>query len=211
MQTLRSRRPLSPTRLVRYGWLGFLLLLLSACHYDMYDQPKVQTYEPSSFFADGRGSRPVVPGTVAVGQVQSDEYLFTGLVNGEEGDVLPFPVTKELLVRGQQQYNIYCAVCHGEAGYGQSMVAERGGIVPANFHQQRLRDAPVGHLFNVITNGVYRGDPQNGGYQSMYSYASRISAEDRWAVAAYIRALQLSQNATEQDVPPGQRGALGRP
>lgn len=210
MQTLRSRPP-SLTRLVRIGWLPLLALLLSACHQDMYNQPKLQTYEPSSFFADGRASRPAVPGTVAVDQVQTDEYLYTGLVDGEEGDVMPFPVTKELLLRGQQQYNIYCAVCHGEAGYGQSMVAERGGIVPANFHQQRLREAPVGHIFNVITNGVYRGDPNNGGYQSMYSYASRIKAEDRWAVAAYIRALQLSQNATEDDVPPDQRGALGKP
>lgn len=210
MQTLRSR-PLSLTRLVRFGWVPLLALLLSACHQDMYDQPKLQTYEPSSFFADGRASRPSVPGTVAVDQVQTDEYLYTGLVDGEEGDVMPFPVTKELLIRGQQQYTIYCAVCHGEAGYGQSMVAERGGIVPANFHQQRLREAPVGHFFNVISNGVYRGDPNNGGYQSMYSYASRIKAEDRWAVAAYIRALQLSQNATEDDVPPDQRGALGQP
>ena len=210
MQTLRSR-PLSLTRLVRFGWLPLLALLLSACHQDMYDQPKLQTYEPSSFFADGRASRPSVPGTVAVDQVQTDEYLYTGLVDGEEGDVMPFPVTKELLIRGQQQYTIYCAVCHGEAGYGQSMVAERGGIVPANFHQQRLREAPIGHIFNVITNGVYRGDPNNGGYQSMYSYASRIKAEDRWAVAAYIRALQLSQNATEEDVPPDQRGSLGQP
>lgn len=211
MQTLRSRRSPSLVRLVRYGWVALLAMLLTACHQDMYNQPKLQTYEPSSFFADGRASRPVVPGTVAVDQVQTDEYLYTGLIDGEEGDVMPFPVTKELLIRGQQQYAIYCAVCHGEAGYGQSMVAERGGIVPANFHQQRLRDAPVGHFFNVITNGVYRGDPNNGGYQSMYSYASRIEAEDRWAVAAYIRALQLSQNATEDDVPPDQRGALGQP
>jgi hypothetical protein len=90
------------------------------------------------------------------------------------------------------------------------MVAERGAIVPANFHQQRLRDAPIGHFFDVITNGVYRGDPNNGGYQSMYSYASRVKPEDRWAIAAYIRALQLSQNATVDDVPPAERAKLGR-
>jgi hypothetical protein len=101
-------------------------------------------------------------------------------------------------------------VCHGEAGYGLSAVAQRGGIVPANFHQQRLRDAPIGHFFVIITNGVYRGDPEKDGYQSMYSYASRISAEDRWAIAAYIRALQLSQNATLDDVPPEQRANLGQ-
>jgi len=99
-------------------------------------------------------------------------------------------------------------VCHGEAGYGQSMVAERGGIVPANFHQEYLVQAPIGHFFNVITNGVYRGDPNNGGYQSMYGYASRVSAEDRWAIAAYMRALQLSQNATLDDVPAENRASV---
>lgn len=197
------------TRILRYGWVALLAALLAACHQDMYNQPKVQTYDPSSFFADGRGSRPNVPGTVAVGAAQTDEYLYTGLVDGVEGDVMPFAVSRELLERGQQQYNIWCAVCHGESGYGQSMVAQRGGIVPANFHQERLREAPIGHYFNVITNGVYRGDPANGGYQSMYSYASRISAEDRWAIAAYIRALQLSQNATLDDVPPENRASVG--
>ncbi|NJN15780.1 MAG: cytochrome c [Oscillochloris sp.] len=211
MQTLRLRGSLPLTRLLRYGWVGLLVLLLAACHQDMYNQPRIQAYEPSSFFADGRGSRPSVPGAVAVNGVQTDEYLYTGFVEGELGDVMPFPVTDELLLRGQQQYNIYCAVCHGEAGYGQSMVAQRGGIVPANFHQQRLRDAPIGHFFNIITNGVYRGDPENGGYQSMYSYASRVEAEDRWAIAAYIRALQLSQNAEEADVPADQRATLGQP
>ncbi len=210
MQPLRFRWSLSPTRLLRYGWVAFLALLLAACHQDMYNQPKVQTYDPSTFFADGRGSRPNIPGTVAVGAAQTDTYLYTGLINGVEGDVMPFEITRAVLERGQQQYNIWCAVCHGEAGYGQSVVAQRGGIVPANFHQQRLRDAPIGHFFVIITNGVYRGDPAKDGYQSMYSYASRIKAEDRWAIAAYIRALQLSQNATLDDVPPEQRANLGQ-
>jgi mono/diheme cytochrome c family protein len=210
MQTLRSRRLATLTRLARYGWVGLLTMLLAACHTDMYSQPKFQTYEPSSFFADGRSSRPNIPGTVAVGQVQTDTYLYTGMVDGQVGDVMPFPVTADLLARGQQQFTIYCSVCHGVAGFGQSMVAERGAIVPANFHQQRLRDAPIGHFFDVITNGVYRGDPNNGGYQSMYSYASRVKPEDRWAIAAYIRALQLSQNATVDDVPPAERAKLGR-
>lgn len=206
MQTLRT---LSLTRTLRYAWVALLALLLAGCHFDMYNQPKVQTYDPSSFFADGRGSRPNVVGAVGVGQAQTDTYLYTGLIDGVEGDVMPFEVTRALLERGQEQYNIWCAVCHGEAGYGRSVIAQRGGIVPANFHQQRLRDAPIGHFYNVITVGVYRGDPANDGYQSMYSYASRISVEDRWAIAAYIRALQLSQNATVDDVPPDQRGRLG--
>lgn len=210
MQTQDMRTPWSVARVIRYGWAALLLLVLAGCHFDMYNQPKAQTYDPSSFFADGRASRPNVPGAVAVNGVQTDEYLYTGLVDGAPGDVMPFAVTRELLEQGQAQYNIYCAVCHGEAGTGQSAVAQRGAIVPANFHQQRLRDAPIGHFFDIMTNGVYRGDPANGGYQSMYSYASRITAEDRWAIAAYIRALQLSQNATVDDVPPEQRGALGQ-
>ena len=205
MQTHRSR---FLTRFVRYSWVVLLVALLAACHQDMYNQPKVQTYEPSTFFADGRGSRPNVPGAVAVGAAQTDTYLYTGLVDGAEGDVMPFAVSRELLERGQQQYDIWCSVCHGEAGYGQSMVAERGGIVPANFHQERLVQAPIGHFFNVITHGVYRGDANNGGYQSMYGYASRVSAEDRWAIAAYMRALQLSQNATLDDVPAENRASV---
>jgi mono/diheme cytochrome c family protein len=209
MQTQDTRTSWSAARVIRYGWAALLLLALAGCHFDMYNQPKDQTYDPSSFFADGRGSRPNVPGAVAVNGVQTDEYLYTGLVDGAPGTEMPFAVTRELLVRGQAQFNIYCAVCHGEAGTGQSVVAQRGGIVPANFHQQRLREAPIGHFFDVMTNGVYRGDPASGGYQSMYSYASRITAEDRWAIAAYIRALQLSQNATVDDVPQDQLGNLG--
>lgn len=210
MQALRSGRNLSPTRLVRYGWVVLLALLLAGCHQDMYNQEKLQTLDPSSFFADGRASRPNVPGAVAVGAAQTDTYLYTGLVDGQPGDVMPFAVTRELLARGQEQFNIYCSVCHGRAGFGESMVAERGGIVPANFHQQRLVDAPIGHFFDVITNGVYRGDPAAGGYQSMFSYASRIKAEDRWAIAAYIRALQLSQNAPIEDVPAENRASVGQ-
>ncbi len=210
MQTLRSRRLATRARLARYGWVGLLTMLLAACHTDMYSQPRYQPYEPSSFFADGRSSRPNVPGAVAAGQVQTDTYLYTAKVNGVVGNVMPFPVTANLLARGQQQFTIYCSVCHGVAGMGQSIVAERASIVPANFHQQRLRDVPIGHFFDVITNGVYRSDPVKGGYQSMFSYASRIKVEDRWAIAAYIRALQLSQNATVDDVPPAERAKLGR-
>jgi len=120
-----------------------------------------------------------------------------------EGDVMPFAVSRELLERGQQQYDIWCSVCHGEAGYGQSMVAERGGIVPANFHQERLVQAPIGHFFNVITNGVYRGDANNGGYQSMYGYASRVSAEDRWAIVAYVKSEQMKKDDTVEQEPGG--------
>ena len=199
MQQSTPRQPLSFARLVRYGWVAICLLALSACHYDMYDQPKYKTYEPSSFFADGRSSRPAVAGAVAFDKPQTDTYLLTGFdENGELGTEMPFPVTKDLLLRGQQQFTIYCAVCHGISGYGQSAVAQRGATVPANFHDQRLRDAPIGHFFDVITNG----------YRNMYGYATRITPEDRWAIAAYVRALQLSQNATLDDVPPSERAKL---
>lgn len=192
-------RSFSLTRTLRYAWAAGLILMLAACHYDMYDQPAYKTYEPSSFFADGRSARPNVPGAVAVDGVQTDEYLYTGLnPDGTEGELMPFPVTEELLLRGQEQYDIFCAVCHGQTGYGQSVVAQRGAIVPANFHQQRLREAPIGHFYTVITNG----------YRYMYSYASRITPEDRWAIAAYVRALQLSQNATLDDVPADERAKL---
>jgi mono/diheme cytochrome c family protein len=209
MHTLPPNRSFSFTRLLRYGWLGLLLLLLTACHQDMYDQPRYQTYDPSTFFEDGRSSRSNVAGAVAVGQAVTDEYFNTGLIDGQEVDLIPVEVTADLLARGQERYTIYCAVCHGTAGYGRSVIADRGGIVPANLHQQRLRESPISHFYTTITNGVYRGDPENNGYQSMYSYASRITPEDRWAIAAYIRALQLSQNATIDDVPPDQRANLG--
>ncbi|NTV63275.1 MAG: cytochrome c [Oscillochloris sp.] len=210
MQTLRSRRYPVLARLTRYSWVGFLAMLLSACHTDMYNQAKLQTYEPSTLFADGRASRSTVAGVVAANQAQTDTYLNTGLIDGQPGTEMPFPVTADLLARGQQQFTIYCAVCHGVAGDGKSAVAERGSIVPANYHQQRLRDVEIGHFVDVITNGFYRGDANNGGYQSMFSYASRIKAEDRWAIAAYIRALQLSQNATIDDVPQDQRAQLSQ-
>jgi mono/diheme cytochrome c family protein len=199
MSTRCASRPFSFTRLLRNSWALLCVLLLAACHWDMYDQPKVETYEPSAFFEDGRGSRAPVAGAVALGEARTDEYLYTGLIDGVEGDVMPFPVTQELLLRGQEQYNIYCATCHGHTGYGQGMIAQRGGMVPANLHQEYLQEAPVGHLFTVITNG----------YRLMYGYASRITPEDRWAIAAYVRALQLSQNATLDDVPAVERDKLG--
>ncbi len=195
--------PRLTSRVIHFGWIGVLVLLLTACHQDMYDQQKCTTYEPSSFFADGRSSRPNVPGAIPFEVIKTDEFLYTGLIDGQEVDAMPFPVTQDLLLRGQLKHNIYCAVCHGESGYGVNMVAERGGIVPANVHQQRscirqsssavvgggivpanvhqqrLREAPS-HFFVIIANGVYRGDPENGCYQSMHGYASRITTEDRW-------------------------------
>lgn len=198
MRTTRQRQVWRFPRRLGLGLVGFCLVLLTGCHQDMYNQPKYQPLDPSSFFSDGRSARQPVPGTVAVGEVRTDEYFFTGFVDGQEVDAMPFPVTREILLRGQEQYNIFCAACHGTTGYGRGMVAQRGGIVPANLHDPRLLEAPIGHFYNVTTNG----------YRYMYPYASRIAPADRWAIAAYIRALQLSQNATVDDVPPAQRGQL---
>ncbi len=183
------------TRVLRLGWLPLLLIFVAACHQDMYDQPKYKPLAPSTFFDDGRSARPVVPNTVAVDQVQRDEYFLTGQVDGQPGNAFPMPVTAEMMERGRERYNINCVPCHGLSGYGNGMVGRRGGVTAANFHSERLRNSPEGHFFDVITNG----------YRYMYPYGDKVTAEDRWAIIAYIRALQLSQHATIDDVAPDQR------
>lgn len=198
MQTTRRRLPKFITWRTWGALISVLVILMAGCHYDMYDQPVYRELDPSTFFDDGRASRPIVDGAISLGDVRTDAHFYTGIVDGVEVDTLPFPADEAVLLRGQEQYNIFCAPCHGTTGYGQSMVAQRGGIVPANLHQQRLRDVPIGHFYVVTTNG----------YRFMYSYASRIDVADRWAIAAYIRALQLSQNAAIDDVPAAERPNL---
>jgi hypothetical protein len=173
-------------------------LLLTACQQEMAQQPRYEPLEPSSFFADGRASRPLVPGTVARGHLKTDTHLYAGQVNGKLADTFPFPVTRVMLERGQERYNIYCSPCHGRIGNGEGIVVQRGFQRPASFHIDRLREAPAGYFFNVITNG----------FGAMYDYAARVTPEDRWAIIAYIRALQLSQNATLADVPAEERPQL---
>jgi cbb3-type cytochrome c oxidase subunit III len=180
--------------------LGALALLFAGCRMDMHQQPKYLPYEPTTFFDDGRSERPVVPGTVARGHLHLDELLYTGKENGALSDKFPFPITREDLERGRQRYNIFCTPCHDYTGSGQGIVVQRGFPPPPSYHIDRLRQAPVGHFFDVMTNG----------YGSMYSYASRVEPEDRWRIAAYIRVLQLSQHATEQDVPPSERSQLNQ-
>ncbi|MGA7920261.1 MAG: cytochrome c [Candidatus Acidiferrales bacterium] len=175
--------------------------LISGCRLDMHIQPKYLPYEPTAFFNDGRSERQPVPGTVARGQLRLDELLYTGKENGAISNRFPFPMTREDLERGQQRYNIYCTPCHDYTGGGNGIVVQRGFSPPPSFHSDRLRDAPAGHFFDVITN-------PNG---SMYSYASRVEPEDRWRIAAYIRALQLSQHASVQDVPAEERDKLPQP
>jgi hypothetical protein len=157
----------------------------------MHDQPRYEPLEPSTFFADGRSSRPLVEGTVARGYLRLDELLYTGKVNGELSETLPFSVTRELLERGQERYNVYCTPCHDHVGNGQGMIVQRGLRPPPSFHIERLRAAPIGHFFDVITNG----------YGAMANYAVEVATVDRWAIAAYIRALQLSQHAEVAELP----------
>jgi hypothetical protein len=186
------------TRAARIICLGALALWLAGCRMDMHEQPKYLPYQPTTFFDDGRSERPVVPGTVARGQLRLDELLYTGKENGALSNKFPFPITRQDLERGRQRYNIYCTPCHDYTGSGQGMIVQRGFPSPPSYHIDRLRQAPVGHFFDVMTDG----------YGSMYSYASRIEPEDRWRIAAYIRVLQLSEHSTVQDVPESERQKL---
>jgi len=155
----------------------------------MVDQQKVKPLAGDGFFADDRGARLPPPHTVARGQLRDDEQFYTGKIGNNLAATFPMPVTHQLLSRGQQRFDIYCAVCHGATGAGNGMIVQRGFPAPPSFHEERLHAAPVGHFVDVITNG----------YGVMYSYASRVAPEDRWAIAAYIRALQLSQHAAPAD------------
>jgi cytochrome c553 len=179
---------------------GAVAMLLSGCRLDMHLQPKYLPYEPSSFFPDGRSERQPVEGTVARGQLRTDELFYTGKINGAEADQFPFPITRADLERGRERYNIYCTPCHDYTGTGNGMIVQRGFPQPPSYHIQRLREAPVGHFYGVITDG----------FGAMYSYAARIEPADRWRIAAYIRVLQLSQNANVQAVPPADRDKLGQ-
>jgi hypothetical protein len=160
----------------------------------MHNQPKFVPQRGTTFFADGRSVRPQVENTVARGQLHEDAYFYTGMIDGKEGNALPFPATMQVLERGQERYNIYCTPCHSRVGNGAGMIVQRGYAKAGNFHSLRLQNAPLGHFFNVMTNG----------YGAMPDYAAQLTPADRWAVVAYIKALQLSQNATPADVPAGQ-------
>ncbi len=170
------------------------VLALAGCRQDMHDQPKFFPQRGTSFYADGRSVRPQVENTVARGQLHEDSYFYTGLNNGVEGTTMPFPVTLDVLARGQERYNVYCTPCHSRVGNGAGMIVERGYSKAGNFHTARLLSAPLGHFFNVMTNG----------YGSMPDYAAQLTPADRWAVVAYIKALQLSQNAQPGDVAAGE-------
>ncbi len=169
------------------------LLLLAGCRQDMHNQPKFVPQRGTSFFADGRSVRPQVEHTVARGQIYETEFFYTGLQGGKEVDAMPFPATMTVLARGQERYNTYCVPCHSRVGNGAGMIVQRGYKPAGNFHDAQLMAKPLSHFFYVITNG----------YGAMPDYSAQITAADRWAVAAYIRALQLTQNARAGDVPAG--------
>lgn len=174
-----------------------LLVLLTAacalaCRQDMHDQPRFEPLEKSAFFADERSARPAVAGTVARGELKLDAHLELGRVNGEFAETFPFEVTSDILERGRERYGIFCANCHDRVGNGQGMVVKRGMKQPASFHVQRLRSSTPGYFFDVITNG----------FGVMYDYADRIPTQDRWAIVAYVRALQFSQGVDADTLPP---------
>ena len=168
-----------------------MLLALGGCRQDMHDQPRYEPLEPNPFFADQRSARPQVPGTVARGQLQQDEHFYRGVLHGEPVESFPFPVTRQVIERGRQRFEIFCSPCHGRLGNGEGMVTQRGFRNPPTYHSEQLREAPVGHFFDVITNG----------FGAMYSFNDRIPPRDRWAIVAYIRTLQFSQAAKLSELP----------
>jgi mono/diheme cytochrome c family protein len=193
------------------------LLCTTGCRRDMQDQPKMKPFRGSTFFADGLSARQPVEGTIPRGFLRTDTALFTGKKNKnlsnisaaastipagpqpaaktpagqnaypDDVETFPFPINEETVIRGQQRYDIFCSVCHGKTGYGDGMVVRRGFRRAASFHDDRLRTAPVGHFFDAITNG----------WGAMPSYAAQVPVQDRWAIIAYIRALQVSQNVKQ--------------
>jgi mono/diheme cytochrome c family protein len=159
----------------------------------MHDQPKYRGLRASAFFPNGSSARPLVEGTIARGTLHEDEAFFTGKVDKVDVKELPIAVDANVLRRGEERFNIYCTPCHGSTGTGDGMVVQRGYRRPPSFHMDRLRQADVGHFFDVMTTG----------FGAMPDYRVQLSARDRWAVVAYIRALQLSQHAAAGDVPGG--------
>ena len=177
---------------------SLLLLALTACRDDMHNQPRYKPLAASEFFGDRRSARPEVEGTIARGQLRIDEARYTGKIAGEDITEFPIPITKADIERGQARFNVYCTPCHGRLGDGNGMVVMRGFRQPPSYYSQRLMDAPLGHFYDVISNG----------FGAMASYASRVTSDDRWRVIAYIRALQLSESAKLSDVPADQRQNL---
>jgi mono/diheme cytochrome c family protein len=183
--------------------LSSILVLLAVlpavgCRQQMADQPYARPLQSQNFFDDGMASRPVEPGTVARGSLPKHDTVTAGKFQGRPADDLPVPITRELLQRGQERYNIYCSPCHDRTGSGQGLIVQRGFRRAQSFHQQRLREAPPGYFFEVISRG----------FGPMPSYAAQIKPPDRWAIIAYIRALQLSRHVSSAELPAADREKL---
>ncbi len=189
MHATANRQQGTPHRLAAAALACVAVLGLAGCRQDMHNQPKFFPQRGTEFYPDGRSVRPQVTGTVARGQEDEGSYYRTGQISGADGDGLPVPLTAELVARGQERYNVYCTACHSRTGNGRGMIVIRGYFPAADLNTDRLRKAPLGHFFNVISNG----------YGAMPDYKGQVAVEDRWAIAAYIRALQLSQHATAAD------------
>ena len=182
-----------------YMTIAFTAAAACGCRRDMFQQPYSKPLAPNSFFQDNQmASRPLVAHTIARGHLDADRAFYVGKIGTNLVDTFPVPITRATLERGRERFEIYCAPCHGRTGEGNGMIVQRGFPPPPSYHIDRLRQAPVGHFFDVMTQG----------YGVMYSYAQRVSPEDRWAIAAYIRVLQQSHNSKLADVPVSERAAL---
>ncbi len=188
MRTTSNLRKVLPALLA-------LIAVTAGCRLDMHLQPYYRPFAKSDFFADARSARLPVAGTVARGDLHEDTYFYTGKTGNAPGEYMPFPVTKEVLDRGRERFNINCTPCHGRVGDGNGFIPTRGFRRPPSYHIERLRKAPIGYFFDVMTNG----------FGVMPEYGTQVAPRDRWCIAAYIRALQLSQDATSTDIPSGQK------
>jgi mono/diheme cytochrome c family protein len=175
-----------------------LVIFSAACRQDMHDQPRYTALKPSTFFGDGSSARPPVAGTVARGDLRDDELLYTGKQGEEPAAVFPFPIDDAVMERGRERFDIFCSPCHGKTGTGDGIVVQRGFTRPPSLVTGRLLEAPPGHFFEIITNG----------FGAMPDHAAQVRVRDRWAIIAYIRALQLAANAKIDDVPPAERARL---
>jgi mono/diheme cytochrome c family protein len=196
---LSRARLAPPTRALAAAVLA--VAMAAGCRQDMHDAPRYEPYEKSEFFPDGRSARPQVAGTVARGQLREDAAFHTGRSGAALVDAIPLAVTIDTVRRGRERFDIFCTPCHGQAGRGDGLVVRRGYRAPSSFHLDRLRAQPAGYFYDVITNG----------FGVMPDYAAQVPPADRWAIVAYIRALQLSEKATLADVPPERRRELDQP
>jgi len=196
-ESMNERRGLSGAVVVS---LVLIVLAAAACRQDMHDQPSNTALESSPFFPDGRSSRPPVPGTVARGHLDEDTHLMHGRIDGKFATTFPFAITDAIMNRGRERYDIFCSPCHDALGTGRGMVVRRGFPEEASFHIDRLRNVENGYLFDVATNGFGR----------MSGYAAQIPVNDRWAIVAYIRALQLSRNLKADELDAAGRAGLAR-